>query len=64
MTDVVHVYKDFPPVFGGIENHIATLGRALVARGLGVDVLCSRHAGLAAVEEISTASRSSAAAAC
>lgn len=51
MTDVVHVYKDFPPVFGGIENHIATLGSGLVARGLRVDVLCSRHAGMPAVED-------------
>jgi rhamnosyl/mannosyltransferase len=52
MTDVVHVYKDFPPIFGGIENHVATLGRALAERGLRVDVLCTRRAGTAAVEEI------------
>lgn len=52
MTDVVHVYKDFPPVFGGIENHIATLARALTGRGLRVGVLCSRPPGTPAVEEI------------
>ena len=46
MSDVVHVYKDFPPVFGGIENHIATLARAQAERGLEVDVLCSGPPGL------------------
>jgi rhamnosyl/mannosyltransferase len=52
MTDVVHVYKDFPPVFGGIENHVATLARALAERHLEVDVLCSRRAGLAGREQV------------
>ena len=51
MTDVVHVYKDFPPVLGGIENHIAVLGRFLSRRGLEVDVVCARHRGLPAIEE-------------
>lgn len=50
--DVVHVYKDFPPVFGGIENHVATLSRSLAERGLRVGVLCSRHGGQAGVEEV------------
>jgi rhamnosyl/mannosyltransferase len=51
MIDVVHVYKDFPPVLGGIENHIAILGRFLARRGVEVHVLCSRHRGFPASED-------------
>ncbi len=36
---VVHVYKDYPPVLGGIENHIRLLAEGQVRRGLRVTVL-------------------------
>ena len=32
---VLHLYKDYAPVFGGIENHIRVLAEGL--RGAGVD---------------------------
>ena len=36
---VVHVYKDYPPVFGGVESHIQTLAEGLKAEGVDVHVL-------------------------
>lgn len=36
---VVHVYKDYPPVFGGVEGHIQTLAEGLKAEGVDVHVL-------------------------
>ncbi|MEK7783945.1 MAG: glycosyltransferase, partial [Chloroflexota bacterium] len=36
---VLHVYKDYYPVLGGIENHIRTLAEGLAARGHEVSVL-------------------------
>lgn len=36
---VVHVYKDYFPVLGGIENHIRLLARGQAARGLETTVL-------------------------
>ena len=45
MPGVVHIYKDFPPVRGGIESHIATLARLLAARGVQTGVLCARRPG-------------------
>ncbi len=36
---IVHIYKDFYPVPGGIENHIKVLAEGLVARGQRVTVL-------------------------
>ena len=36
---VLHVYKDYPPVLGGIEKHIYTLARLQVEMGLDVTVL-------------------------
>ncbi len=38
---ILHVYKDYPPVLGGIENHLELLAEALVARGHTVTVLVS-----------------------
>ncbi|MCS7222431.1 MAG: glycosyltransferase [Anaerolineae bacterium] len=40
---VLHLYKDYPPVLGGIENHIRMLAEAQTALGHEVTVLvCSR----------------------
>ncbi|MBI3241685.1 MAG: glycosyltransferase [Chloroflexi bacterium] len=36
---ILHVYKDYFPVLGGIENHIRTLAEGLAARGHEVSVL-------------------------
>jgi glycosyltransferase involved in cell wall biosynthesis len=36
---VLHLYKDYPPVIGGIENHIKLLAEGQAARGLDVTVL-------------------------
>ncbi len=36
---VLHVYKDYYPVLGGIENHIRSLAEGLAARGHEVSVL-------------------------
>jgi glycosyltransferase involved in cell wall biosynthesis len=30
---IVHIYKDYPPVIGGIEHHVRDLAEGLVARG-------------------------------
>jgi glycosyltransferase involved in cell wall biosynthesis len=48
---VVHVYKSYPPVRGGIEGHIDLLTRLLVESGIGAEVLCARVPGSAAQEE-------------
>src|SRR5262249_50754047 len=37
---VLHVYKDYPPVRGGIEGHIDLLTRLLVEQGVAAEVLC------------------------
>lgn len=46
---VVHVYKDYPPVVGGIEHHLQLLAERQVRRGLRVTVLVTsreRHTSL------------------
>ena len=48
---VVHVYKSYPPVRGGIEGHIDLLTRLLVERGVQAEVLCARVPGSAAHEQ-------------
>ena len=45
---VVHVYKAYPPVRGGIEGHIALLARLSSAHGVTASVLCARSRGEAA----------------
>ncbi len=42
---VLHVYKDYAPVFGGIEGHIQALARTQATRGLDVSILVTRHDG-------------------
>ncbi len=36
---VIHLYKDFAPVVGGIENHVRVLAQAQRAHGMDVEVL-------------------------
>lgn len=47
---IVHVYKDYSPILGGIENHIKTLAEAQAARGHEVTVLVTQPGGLPARE--------------
>jgi glycosyltransferase involved in cell wall biosynthesis len=48
--NILHVYKDYYPVLGGIENHIRALAEAQVQRGHTVTVLVT-HPGRRTVEE-------------
>jgi len=47
---VLHVYKAYPPVIGGIENHIRTLAEGQAARGLDVTVLTTHGASRTTIE--------------
>ena len=49
---IVHVYKDYNPIFGGIENHIQWLAEAQVAKGHQSEVLVTNPADLPAEEMI------------
>lgn len=49
---IVHVYKDYWPVVGGIENHIKDLAEAEAARGHTVTVLVTNPGGLPGREMI------------
>lgn len=51
MTKILHVYKDYYPVLGGMENHIKVLSEALVARGYDVTVLVTHPTSQTHVEE-------------
>jgi glycosyltransferase involved in cell wall biosynthesis len=42
---VLHVYKDYEPIVGGIENHIKTLAEAQVKAGHDVTVLVTNPGG-------------------
>ncbi|MBI2865628.1 MAG: glycosyltransferase [Chloroflexi bacterium] len=48
---VLHVYKDFFPVLGGIENHVRLLSREQVRRGLEVTVVVANPGGRTVVED-------------
>ena len=43
---ILHIYKDYHPVMGGIENHLRWLAEAQAARGHDVTVLVTNPAGL------------------
>ncbi len=43
---ILHVYKDYHPVFGGIENHLRWLAEAQAARGHDVTALVTNPAGM------------------
>ena len=50
---IVHLYKDYAPVVGGIEGHLQTLTEGLVARGFRVSVVvCQPKGMLLAPDEI------------
>jgi rhamnosyl/mannosyltransferase len=51
IPSVVHVYKGFPPVLGGIEGHIDLLTRLLMIRGVRSEVLCAATADAPAMED-------------
>jgi rhamnosyl/mannosyltransferase len=59
--NILHIYKDYFPVLGGIENHIKTLAEAQVAAGHQVTVLVcapgfwTQHERLNGVEVIKAA---------
>jgi glycosyltransferase involved in cell wall biosynthesis len=42
---IVHIYKDYPPILGGIENHVRLLAEAQTSRGHQVTVLVTNPAG-------------------
>ncbi len=45
MMRILHVYKDYHPILGGIENHIKTLAEAQAASGHDVTVLVTNPGG-------------------
>ncbi len=52
MLSIVHVYKDYWPVVGGIENHIKDLAEAEAALGYEVTVLVTNPGGRPSRETI------------
>ncbi len=48
---VLHIYKDYAPILGGIENHIALLAQAQRAQGIDARVLVT-NTGPETVEEL------------
>lgn len=48
---ILHVYKDYAPILGGIENHIRALAEAQVKHGHEVTVLVTNPHGHETVEE-------------
>ena len=49
---VLHVYKDYFPVLGGMENHIKVLAEAQVKRGLAVTVLVTSPTSSTSVHDL------------
>lgn len=49
---ILHIYKDYHPVMGGIENHLKMLAEGQVQRGLDVTVLVTSLTHRTTVEEI------------
>ncbi|MGE5601772.1 MAG: glycosyltransferase [Nitrososphaerales archaeon] len=48
--EILHIYKDYPPILGGIENHVKLLGEGQARRGHQVTVLVTNPAGLRSIE--------------
>jgi glycosyltransferase involved in cell wall biosynthesis len=49
---ILHVYKDYYPVVGGMENHIGILARGAAARGAEVTVLVTSPGHRTEIEEL------------
>jgi rhamnosyl/mannosyltransferase len=49
---ILHIYKDYFPVLGGIENHIRTLAEAQAQRGHSVSVLVTSRDGRTHIEDM------------
>src|SRR3954454_10568966 len=49
--DILHLYKDYYPVLGGIENHVRLLAEAQAARGHRVSVLVAGQGPRTQVEQ-------------
>lgn len=49
---ILHIYKDYFPVVGGMENHIRLLAEAQAARGHDVTVLVTSLNGTSHIEQI------------
>jgi glycosyltransferase involved in cell wall biosynthesis len=47
---ILHIYKDYPPVLGGIEGHVRDLAEGLVARGHRATVLVTSTDRRASIE--------------
>jgi len=48
---ILHIYKDYPPVLGGIEGHVPDLAEGLVARGHQVTVLVTSRDRRTSIEQ-------------
>jgi glycosyltransferase involved in cell wall biosynthesis len=42
---ILHIYKDYPPILGGIENHVRLLAETQASRGRQVTVLVTNPTG-------------------
>jgi glycosyltransferase involved in cell wall biosynthesis len=51
---ILHIYKDYPPVLGGIEGHVRDLAEGLVARGHRVTVLVTSTDRCTSIEQPSS----------
>jgi glycosyltransferase involved in cell wall biosynthesis len=49
---ILHLYKDYHPILGGIENHVKMLAEAQAASGHQVTVLVTNPGGQAASETL------------
>lgn len=52
MMRILHVYKDYQPILGGIENHVRTLAELQAAAGHDVTVLVTNPGGQPAREQL------------
>ncbi len=52
IVKIVHVYKDYHPVVGGIENHVRMLAEEQARRGLDVSVLVTSLSRRTTVEHV------------
>jgi glycosyltransferase involved in cell wall biosynthesis len=49
---ILHIYKDYPPVYGGIEHHVRDLCEGLAARGHTVTALVTSTNQRTSVEQV------------